>query len=761
MTHPSGSSTQPVDSQPSRPVQPEARPEVPDDVADVVLGQAGMAYWTANRTDGKGLAQPTAVAVDRSVEPYRLYVVDAGNHRVVGYRAPMSDKRPVEADIVLGQADLNTAFHDDVQAGRMQMHAPMSVAVDPQGNVYVADNEFHRVLLFDRPFETDTLADRVFGQGDDFDSIDANVGGISASSLAYPNGVWVDPDTGHLWVADTGNNRVLCYFDPLSSDTTADFVIGQERFTSMIANPGGVSARSLFGPLAVTTNGKDVLVSDSANRRVLLYLDPLGTDTVADHVWGQDGSFTAKHQGCSPFRFSLPGAVSATPTHVLISDSTNNRVLMFGPAGSANPNPIGLLGQGRNLHSCEPNVSGVGPGSLAFPTGQALSPDGRLWIADRENHRVLGILNALGGNQLADHVIGQLDLTRGTENFLDGQCFWGPRSLAVDRSVEPNRLYVSDYANHRVLGYASVRDLGPDTQPALVIGQRDAFSKEFGAGRDGLCMPTAVTVDRAGGLFVADRENNRILYFERPFETDVIADRVFGQPDYDTSGPNTGGVSARSLNRPEGLAIDDAGHLYVADTRNHRVLRFDRAVASDAVADLVWGQGGRFEQNDEYGGTGVQADTLSYPFGLAVRSDGLLAVADTNNHRVLLFNTRAADPLQAIQVFGQGGDLTSHRDNLGGCSARSLSGPEGVLFWRDGLYVSDTANSRILHYRDIRTAEAADKVYGQLGSFETHVVGKGGTGPQSLWFPSGLDVDSEGTLYVADRDHNRILVFHR
>jgi DNA-binding beta-propeller fold protein YncE len=175
-------------------------------------------------------------------------------------------------------------------------------------------------------------------------------------------------------------------------------------------------------------------------------------------------------------------------------------------------------------------------------------------------------------------------------------------------------------------------------------------------------MPTAVTVDRAGGLFVADRENNRVLYFERPFETDVIADRVFGQPDYDTSGPNTGGVSARSLNRPEGLAIDDAGHLYVADTRNHRVLRFDRAVASDAVADLVWGQGGRFEQNAEYGGTGVQADTLSYPFGLAVRSDGRLAVADTNNHRVLLFNTRAANPLQAIQVFGQGGDLTSHRD---------------------------------------------------------------------------------------------------
>jgi hypothetical protein len=44
---------------------------------------------------------------------------------------------------------------------------------------------------------------------------------------------------------------------------------------------------------------------------------------------------------------------------------------------------------------------------------------------------------------------------------------------------------VSDYANHRVLGYASVRDLGPETRPALVIGQRDAFSKEFGAGATG------------------------------------------------------------------------------------------------------------------------------------------------------------------------------------------------------------------------------------------------------------------------------------
>ncbi len=761
---------------------------IADDIADVVLGQADMAYPFANRTDARGVVRPSSVAVDTSATPYRLYVVDTGNRRVLGYKAPLASERPVRADLVIGQPDPYCGFFNETEAGAARLLTPLCAAVDAEGNLYVSDAGYHRILEFDRPFETDTRADRVFGQGESLDAFGPNQGGISARSLAFPNGICVDQRTGNLWVADAGNNRVLCYFAPMTTDRVADLVIGQRDFNTILINAGGISAQSLYGPMDVALSADDVIVSDSGNKRVLIYEDPLRTGVTADHVLGQDGSFQTAKQGCGPFRFGFPTALTAgasgpagSPTRILVSDSGNNRILMFDRPGSETSyptgldnrlrrmlvlpgprslQPIGLWGQGENLHTGEPNFRGPGPGALSYPTGMAVAPDGMLWVADRDNHRVLGFDNGVRGDRAADHVIGQIDLRRGTPNFVDGLCFSSPRDVAIDRCVQPNRLYVCDFDNNRILGYASTKDLGPQAQPSLVIGQPDVWSDTPGAGPAGLFLPTAIAVDSAGGLFAVDRENNRVLWFKDPFRTDTIADRVFGQPDLESTAPNCGGISARSLNRPEGVAVDNRGNLYLADTRNHRILRFDQAIRTDAVADAVWGQLGSFTTSAEYAGIGVRADTLSYPFGLDINPNGLLVAADTNNHRVLLFDTKADDPFTAKKVFGQGQDFSSHRDNLSGCSASSLSGPEGVAFWRKGLLATDTANCRMLFYDDLLSSgDRASYVYGQFGSFEKNRRGMGLTGSRNLWFPSGIDVDSQGNLYVADREQSRVLIF--
>jgi len=762
---------------------------VPDDTADTVLGQPGMGYPFANRTDAKGLLLPGSVAVDASVKPYRLYVADPGNHRVLGYKFPLSPARPVAADLVIGQPDLDSAFRNELEAGPARVFTPAGVAVDAGGNVYISDSDYHRVLEFDTPFETDVKADRVFGQQGSFDSFVPNRGGISAGSLAYPQALCVDPRTGHLWVADAGNNRVLCYRSPLSTDPIADRVIGQKDFKVGRANSDGVSAASLFTPMGVALAGDDVVVSDSGNHRVLLYKSVPRTDATADFVFGQDGSFETAQRGCSPFRFTNPTTVTVdvsgepgSPAHILVSDSGNNRVLMFAlpdlrdarsdkyddegpripvPSEPAGSQPRALWGQKQSLHTNEPNFGGLGGASLFLPMGTALAPDGTLWVADRGNHRILGFDRGTKGDRVADRVIGQMDLSQGTGNFVDGLGFANPKDVAIDRSVQPNRLYVCDWNNNRVLGYASTGNLTSQTQPSLVIGQPDPHSNDPGTGRSSLFLPTAIAVDAAGGLFVVDRDNNRVLWFDRPFETDTRADRVFGQPDFESRQANHGGVSAQSLNRPEGVAVDAAGNLYVADTRNHRILRFDKAVATDRKADAVWGQSGSFTKSSEYGGIGVRSDTLSYPFGLDLSRDGLLAVADTNNHRVLLFDAKAADPFSAGKVFGQAGDFAGDRDNLGGCSAHSLSGPEGVAFWGKGLFVADTANCRVLWYNSVSENDESSFVYGQLGSFNSNSRPVGSTSSRSLWFPSGIDLDHEGNLYVADREHSRVLVFKR
>jgi hypothetical protein len=88
-----------------------------------------------------------------------------------------------------------------------------------------------------------------------------------------------------------------------------------------------------------------------------------------------------------------------------------------------------------------------------------------------------------------------------------------------------------------------------------------------------MSLPAGVTVDRNGNLYVSDTYNHRVLLYTAPIATgDRIADRVFGQPDFNTGTENTGGVSARSMFWPVGLAFDAYGNLAVGDYGNNRVV---------------------------------------------------------------------------------------------------------------------------------------------------------------------------------------------
>jgi len=198
------------------------------------------------------------------------------------------------------------------------------VAVDGAGNLYVADSVNNRVLEYDSPLTTDTIADRVFGQGGSFTSGACNLGGISASSLCNPLRVAMDA-VGNLYVTDVFNNRVLEYDGPLTTDTVADRVFGQGgSFTSATCNTAGFDSPPTSGtlcqPFGVDLDGAgDLYVTDRLNHRVLEYDSPLTTDTVADRVFGQGGSFTSSACNlggisasslCTPIDVEVDGAGS-------------------------------------------------------------------------------------------------------------------------------------------------------------------------------------------------------------------------------------------------------------------------------------------------------------------------------------------------------------------------------------------------------------------------------------------------------------------
>jgi len=185
-------------------------------------------------------------------------------------------------------------------------------------------------------------------------------------------------------------------------------------------------------------------------------------------------------------------------------------------------------------------------------------------------------------------------------------------------------------------------------------------------------------VDSAGGLYIADSFNHRVLHYP---SGSTSPDRVYGQlGSFSSNILNKGGVSKDSLNEPYGLAVDSAGGLYIADSFNHRVLHYPSGSTS---ADRVYGQLGSFSSQTA-NKSGVSKDSLYQPFGLAIDSAGGLYIADYGNHRVLHYPSGSTS---ADWAYGQLGSFSS------------LFGPSGVaLDSAGGVYIADHSNNRVLFY---------------------------------------------------------------
>lgn len=301
-------------------------------------------------------------------------------------------------------------------------------------------------------------------------------------------------------------------------------------------------------------------------------------------------------------------------------------------------------------------------------------------------------------------------------------------------------IYVADASQARVLYYP------PGSIVATrVYGQGGSFTTGIGnkGGRsaDSLSVPSGLAITPAGGLYVADTANNRVLYFPPGSTT---ATRVYGQAGSFTTGASA--TTAEGLSGPLDIAVDAINdYVYVADTNNRRVLRYE---GSSTTATAVYGQAGSFTTSTD---SPASASSVPYAQGVTVDSAGALYVTDTGFSRVLRF---ALGSTTATRVYGQGGSFTTGTSNKGGRSANSLFFPrKAVMDASNGLYVADASNNRVVYFpADSTTATA---VYGQGGSFTTGTANNGGISATSLSGPRGISVGPGGMLLVADTANNR------
>jgi uncharacterized protein (TIGR03437 family) len=243
----------------------------------------------------------------------------------------------------------------------------------------------------------------------------------------------------------------------------------------------------------------------------------------------------------------------------------------------------------------------------------------------------------------------QVNFIEGREFYFRGPLITSA-GIAVDRTHTPPRLYVADTNNHRVLGFADARKVRPGDRADIVIGQVDLLRalvnsppSDNGAPTDtGLSFPSGVAIDADENLWVADQGNARVLRFPAPFKQQqrpLHADLVLGQSNFTTRITDP---TSRTMGQPFGLAFTVEGHLLVSDTTLNRVLLFERPFTNGMSATRVFGQPDFISS-----APGNTPSRFNGPRHIATDSDDRLYVADSTNNRVMIFSkatTAGSDP---------------------------------------------------------------------------------------------------------------------
>src|SRR5262249_29970149 len=228
----------------------------------------------------------------------------------------------------------------------------------------------------------------------------------------------------------------------------------------------------------------------------------------------------------------------------------------------------------------------------------------------------------------------------------------------------------------------------------------------YGTGNTPFNRPRGIAVDNAGNVYVADSENHRIVKFDNS-DAYVTQWGSFGSGDF-------------QLNNPRGMAMDGNGAVYVVDFSNHRIKKY----TTTGLFISKWG--------------GPNPDTgdgqFYFPTFVAVGNGGAIVVSDTSNLRVQKF---ACDNSNYFAKWG-----------LPGTGDGEFNRPMGIALDRLGnVYVADTYNNRIQKFSS--TGALLFK-WGRLDA-------QPGSGDTEFNHPTGVAVDDEGSIYVADRDNNRVL----
>src|SRR6202142_4072942 len=400
--------------------------------------------------------------------------------------------------------------------------------------------------------------------------------------------------------------------------------------------------------------------------------------------------------------------------NLYIADSGNSRIRKVGTDGKI----ATVAGTGVAGYSGNPGQALSA--QLRNPRGVALDSAGNIYIADTNNNRVRKVTVATG-------IIAPLAGTAFVGYSGDGgpavdAPLTRPSGVAVDAA---GNVYIADTKDHAIRKVTLATGLISTVAGTGVAG----YSGDAGAAASAqLNTPCRGVLDAGGNLYISDSGNDRIREVVAASGTIIT---VAGNGAFGYSGDN-GAATSAELRSANGVAVDAAGNLYIADTGSNVI----RKVSGGNIATVA-GNGNR-SAGDNGPATGA---LLGYVDHAALDSAGNLYLADSGNNRVRKVATDGT-----ITTFA-GTGTAGYAGDGGAATAAQLDGPGGVAVDSNGnVFIADTNNSVIR-----KVAAATGFISPVAGNGTLGYSGDGGaaTGAE-LQYPYGVAVDSSGNLYIAD-----------
>ncbi len=626
------------------------------------------------------------------------------------------------------------------------LRLPVDVALDAQGNLYIADAADNRI----RKVNTAGIISTYAGTG--IPGFSGDRGPATSATLNFPAGIAIDAH-GNMYVADEGNNVVR----RIASDGTINTVAGNGN--AGYAGDNGPATSAQLSPTAVAVDqAGNLYVADGINYRIRkvdtngIITTIAGTGVEGDS--GDNGPATsAKIDFVTDLTVDNAG-------NVYIADYYNYEVREINASGMISDFAGGV--QSSVIMDGVPATTQV-----MVPDGVAFDGSGNIYIADANlNNPVIRRVDLSSGLIYTVAGSGEFGFTGDGESALAAE-LGQPAGLVIGNGAvyfaDEYSLRVREVANYIINTVAGtgIRDNGPATNAFLNFPEGIAIDangnllvadtgnaearlfkvggniNSFGELQDG--TPMGATADHAGNFYVTAEEPSfpndlaQILQIAPDGTTAVIAGN--GPDGFSGDG---GPATLAVLNEPQGVAKDAAGNVYVADYGNHRVRKIDTSGNITTIA----GNG-----KMQFSGDGGPATSAGIdPFDLAVDQAGDVFVVDQFNNRI-----REINPNNTITtVVGTG--LAAYSGDGGPAAGATLNYPTGIAMDGSGdLYISDGGNHVV---RRVNPQGLITTIAGN-GTF-TPSMGDGGPAIAAQLDPFGLTVDAAGNVYAVDSFNDRV-----